>query len=170
MSLKSWVVVLPIIFMHLNAFAITRVQFDAHLKQIQSLCKFNVRIACHNPLTGKNLRSEKASLHVQFEKLNGIAYEQAQLWGDTIYEGNYASIGDFEVLQIAEIYKEGELIAYRVTYQEPAVDTDTCESSGNYEKDKSCERGFVYESATVSTDFRFVEVLEGDEAKFAPQR
>ncbi len=61
-------------------------------------------------------------------KLEKIAFAQAQIWGDTILEGDYYAENEISLDEIEGIYRgRGELVAYRITYSAKSWMTAECE-------------------------------------------
>jgi hypothetical protein len=54
--------------------------------------------------------------------LESIAKNQAQIWGDTILEGDYQSKGDTRLDQIKVVRRGNRVLAYRIVYSETARD------------------------------------------------
>lgn len=90
----------------------------------------------------------------QFEKLQHVAIEQAQIWGDTILEGDYQADGRTELDRVEELKIEGELVAYKITYSERSWDTSICTYPGNLDASAldQCQEGRIVESSFVSPD------------------
>jgi len=80
-------------------------------------------------------------------RLAEISFDQAQIWADTILEGEYLAESDVRVDSI-EIVRAGELfLGYRITYSSVAYETMDCDSSRQLE---SCVAGRIVESTYVS--------------------
>lgn len=87
--------------------------------------------------------------------LERIAHKQAQIWGDTILEGDYAAEGNTRLDQIINLYKDNELIGYLITYSEKAWFTADCSYDGINDSTLSgCVPGRIIESSYVSLNFR----------------
>lgn len=95
--------------------------------------------------------------------LSAVAEKQANIWGDTIYEGPYMANDDVELTSIEGIYYRGQLVLYRISYAQSAWATETCDV--NWEEDEpsfeECEEGVIQETSLVSLDFKRYEI-EGD--------
>lgn len=52
--------------------------------------------------------------------LFGAAKTQAQIWGDTILEGDYLAKGDTRLDQVFAIRRNGRLVGYRIVFSETA--------------------------------------------------
>lgn len=90
----------------------------------------------------------------QLEKFQHVATEQAQIWGDTILEGDYQADGRTELDRVEELKIEGELVAYKITYSERSWDTSICTYPGNRDGSAldQCQEGRIVESSFVSPD------------------
>ncbi len=96
-----------------------------------------------------------------------IAKEQAQVWGDTILEGDYVSSGETRIDRIFEIYKHNFLIGYIVTYSEKAWDVSDCRYDGVRPSTLTdCAAGRIEESSFVSLDFKQFFYTDHTYAKF----
>ena len=82
-------------------------------------------------------------------ELQKIAHSQAQIWGDTILEGDYDAAGGTELDQVEGVYMGGQLIAYRITYSEKAWYTGACDTEADPSR-ASCQEGRIVESTYVS--------------------
>lgn len=57
--------------------------------------------------------------------LHRAAYGQAQIWGDTILEGDFQANGDTRLDQVHAVYsRDGRLVAYRIVFSETALSPD----------------------------------------------
>lgn len=92
------------------------------------------------------------SLKLVFEK---ISFNQAQIWGDTILEGDYAAEGKTRLDSVVRLYRQDEHIGYLITYSEKAWETGNCHYDGiNDSTLLGCTEGRIYESSYVSLNFR----------------
>jgi hypothetical protein len=95
-------------------------------------------------------------------QLNSIAKAQAQIWGDTILEGDYFADGQTFLEKIEALYKDNTLIGYRIRYFEDAWDTSNCIYNPKSRQGlETCKKGFIKETSFVSADFQ--EVFADDE-------
>ncbi len=84
-----------------------------------------------------------------------ISFKQAQVWGDTILEGDYAAEGNTRLDAVVKLYRHHEHIGYLITYSEKAWDTVNCLYDGiNDATLLGCIEGRIHESSYVSLDFR----------------
>ena len=90
------------------------------------------------------------------EKIQGLASEQAEIWGDNILEGEYEADGKTVVDRVEELKVAGELVAYRVTYSQRAWETSLCTYPGNLDLSalSQCQEGRISESSFVSPDLK----------------
>lgn len=80
-------------------------------------------------------------------RLEEISFDQAQIWADTILEGEYLAESEVRVDAI-EIARAGEqFLGYRITYSSVAYETMDCDSSRHLE---ACVAGRIVESTFVS--------------------
>lgn len=137
------------------AFALATYSLNA---QAQNTC---VRLSCqqdqldHKSLTQAEIQSlpedVRGSLQNRAEKL-------ANIWSDTILEGDYWADDVVELNKIEELYKGRILVGYRITYSSKAWDTSTCEfDTDDLSTLKACETGLITESGLVTADFQRFE-------------
>ena len=75
------------------------------------------------------------------------AKRQANIWADTILEGDYEAAGNTEVDVVEAVLQNNEVVAYHITYSEKAWYTGNCDQ----EKDlNACSEGRIVESSYVS--------------------
>lgn len=102
------------------------------------------------------------------DALKKIAEEQAQVWADTILEGDYTANGQTELGMVQAIYQNGQLRAYHLFFFEKAWYTGDC--NYDYENPKSlqsCQRGQINEAAFVSANLKTVLPDEDHYAEFS---
>lgn len=88
------------------------------------------------------------------ERLQEIAEDQANIWADTILEGDYFADGETRLDEVVAFLRGGEVVAYRVTYSERAWDTSECAfDGGDLETLFGCKQGRITESSFVSASF-----------------
>lgn len=84
-------------------------------------------------------------------RLEEISFDQAQIWADTILEGEYLAESEVRLDSI-EIARSGELfLGYRITYSSVAYETMDCDSDRQLE---SCIAGRIVESTFVSPNLQ----------------
>lgn len=102
--------------------------------------------------------------------LYDIAHVQAQIWGDTILEGDFFADGKVQVQKVKVLYKGQRRVGFSITYYEKAWYTGDCDFHyGKLESLRSCRPGHIVESAFVSTNATEAQVDENQFAKFLPQ-
>lgn len=111
---------------------------------------------------------EQSSLAVDVQAvLKNVAIRQAQVWGDTILEGDYQADGHTRLDVVTFLYKNNSLIGYRISYSERAWYTGECDFNGDDEETlKDCTEGRIFESSYVSPDFKTYFRDEDDLADF----
>lgn len=79
------------------------------------------------------------------------AHDAAQIWGDTILEGDYASAGNTRLDQVFAVQKNKQVIAFRIVYSEQAWDTSDCNyDPSNSDSLKECVEGRISEATFVA--------------------
>ena len=105
---------------------------------------------------------------VQQKNLYKAAYEEFNVWGDTILEGDYALDPDAD-MKLSAVEKmmdaEGEFISYRIVFSHAAFDTSSCDVDWDLASDdprsfkeqltENCTSGNISEGAYVSPDYKF---------------
>ncbi|MNL18960.1 hypothetical protein D3C87_1401330 [compost metagenome] len=94
------------------------------------------------------------------------AQEEANIWYDTILEGDYALDPDADLNLVAVekiLTSKGAFVAYRISFAHAAFDTGSCETEWDYENEdqaaykeylmNNCTAGHISSSAYVSPDF-----------------
>lgn len=89
------------------------------------------------------------------ESLKEISFVQAQIWGDTILEGDYAADGETRLEKVLAIFNGDNLIGYHIEYSEKAWYTGNCEYSGQKEQLLKCTQGRISERSYVSADLEY---------------
>ena len=85
------------------------------------------------------------------ERMLMIARDQAEIWGDTILEGDYETDGVIRLDLIEAVTRGADIVAYRITYSARAWDTSTCVYiSGRPETLAGCVEGRIVESSYVT--------------------
>lgn len=95
--------------------------------------------------------SEKFLSETQMARLKEIAFDQSQIWADTILEGDYESDGQTRLDLVVGLFHGETLIGYRITYSERGWYIGDC--SYDYEDKaslKGCQEGRIKESSFVS--------------------
>lgn len=84
--------------------------------------------------------------------LKAVAFQQAQIWGDTILEGDYYAAGRTRLDEVISFYKGTKLVGYKIKYSEKAWYTGDCNFTGKRETLKDCRVGRIAEVSYVSPD------------------
>ena len=100
------------------------------------------------------------------ERLQQIAWDQAQIWGDTILEGDYWADDEVLLDLVQAVYREGVQVAWRISYSSKAFDTSICSPNEYADNDPArfngCISGRIHESSFVSMDLK--SFIRDDEA------
>lgn len=100
------------------------------------------------------------------ERLQQIAWDQAQIWGDTILEGDYWADDEVALDLVQAVLRGGVQIAWRITYSSRAFDTSVCTPYEHADDDPTrfddCIPGRIHESSFVSMDLK--SFIRDDEA------
>lgn len=129
--------------------------FRAEIAKLSDLCTSKT---CKEPyakqLTFHHKRKKNIEIGLKI-LMERIAFSQAQLWGDTILEGDYVADGKTRLDQVTVLYKNNKLIGYLVRYSEKAWDTSSigCAYDGIHDETLAgCAQGRIIESTYVSPD------------------
>lgn len=127
--------------------------------------------ACSGPYRNQVLYSQSRQINrlanSTEEALKRISFEQAQIWGDTILEGDYAADGATRLDKVLAFFKGDHLIGYKIQYSEKAWYTGQCDYDGRPETLENCAQGRIHESSFVSADLETYFTDENDPADFA---
>lgn len=96
--------------------------------------------------------------------LKSVAVDQAQVWGDTILEGDYYATGRTRLDRVVAYYKAEALVGYKIQYSEKAWYTGDCQFDGKRESLKACQEGRIVEGSYVSPDSK---TYFSDEERYA---
>ena len=124
------------------------------------------KIICRAPYNRETLLDENfngLSPEIQ-NTLFEVAQYQAQIWADTILEGDYVSAGDVRLDEVTAFYRGAELLGYNISYSETAWNISDCAYDGAPESLKSCTSGRIFETSYVSND---MQTFFSDEERFA---
>lgn len=134
------------------------------------LVVLNFNVASANEYTYVLLYS-KASNHNSIDQdtlrsLQKIAFEQAQIWGDTILEGDYYADGQTVLEEVYGVFKNNQIIGYKISYSEKAWYTGECRFDGQNESLlNECQNGKIVEASIVSSDLQSFDI-NGNGAEF----
>lgn len=81
------------------------------------------------------------------KQLTEIAEEQAQVWADTILEGDYQAESALTVERIETVEHLTEFLGYRITYSSAAYDISNCDAAADL---SACTPGRIIESTLVA--------------------
>ena len=96
-------------------------------------------------------RSQWSASALDLETLQKIAQSQAQIWADTILEGDYEADGQTVLDRVEEVHFKGRFVAYRITYSEKAWYIGSCDYDyEDKQKLASCTEGRISEASFVS--------------------
>lgn len=108
-------------------------------------------------------RFDKMPLDIRNE-LKRVAFAQAQIWGDTILEGDYHAAGRTRLDVVEAFYKNDAIVGYKIIYSEKAWFVGNCEFHGTQDSLKNCKQGRITEGSFVSPD---AQTYFTDEEKYA---
>jgi hypothetical protein len=80
-------------------------------------------------------------------QLEAISEDQAQIWGDTILEGDYVAEAAVKLEGVEVVQLNSTFMGYRVTYSSVAFDTSDCNPDLDL---KACTPGRIVESSFVA--------------------
>ena len=136
---------------------INPIRFIHETAQISKLCDAEDR--CPSPYDIRNTYRLSLNQNIESDLLKAmtrIAKTQAQVWADTILEGDFVADGYTRLDRIDEIYKHNILIGYRITYSEKAWDTSDCSYDGIRDSTLvDCTPGRIVESSYVTPDWKY---------------
>ncbi len=105
-----------------------------------------------------------------YNNLLSAAFNQAQIWGDTILEGDYAADGNVRLDEVIIIQQNTQVLGYVITYSERAWYVGQCAYVFNRpESLNSCEEGRIQETSFISNSFKEIEVAQNKFADFKPK-
>ncbi len=102
-----------------------------------------------------------------YKELSKVSYDQAQIWGDTILEGDYVADGRTQLDKVTVIKQNARVVGYAVTYSERAWYVGAC-GYVHRRPDTlvSCEEGRIFERSFVTADLNEAEVDQNQFADF----
>lgn len=123
---------------------------------------------CRNPyrkilVYNQKTRANALSIPVR-DGLKAVAHDQAQVWGDTILEGDYVASGRTRLDIVYAFYKKDKLVGYKIQYSEKSWFTGSCDFDGKRASLKKCSEGRIVEVSFVSPDLK---TYFSDEEKYA---
>ncbi|MEN0058664.1 MAG: hypothetical protein AAGB31_07505, partial [Bdellovibrio sp.] len=101
------------------------------------------------------------------DQLKNVVIDQAQVWRDTILEGDYYAAGRTRLDWVQAYYKNDTVVGYKVQYSEKAWYVGDCDFNGQHSSLKECTEGRISEVSYVSPDFKTYFTDEDRYAEFA---
>lgn len=80
-------------------------------------------------------------------RLQAIAEDQAQIWADTILEGDYIAQEEVALDSVETVSANSIFLGYRITYSSLAAETSDCNPEANI---TACVQGKIVESTFVA--------------------
>lgn len=147
----------------LNAREVAKLFYNSGCQRSQyGRCQNGITIETYH---SGQLRSLPEGLHSLLLKK---AFVQAQIWGDTILEGEYAAEGKTQLDSVTLIRSQQKILGFVITYSERAWYTGNCSYNSRMPQTlRSCEEGRIRETAFVSTNLRESEVDQNQFADFS---
>lgn len=130
------------------------------------------RSRCVNGYSIQKLQAEQLQqLQPQIKNsLVAIAQSQAQIWGDTILEGDFWADGKTTVQTVTVLRSGQKVLGFHITYAERAWYVGDCQFQSNRpESLRQCRPGLIMESSFVSNRLDDAHVDENQFAKFIPR-
>lgn len=116
---------------------------------------------------GQQLQQLPAAIQ---KALHEIAYHQAQIWGDTILEGDFFANGEVQIQKVKILSHQNKVVGFQLTYFEKAWYTGDCTFNSNrLETLNACRPGRIFEASFVTHDATEAQVDQNQFAKFLPQ-
>lgn len=123
---------------------------------------------CQAPYSEQIVYNQKTKIKLLANEtlavLKKVASQQAQIWGDTILEGDYYSSGITRLDNVLAFYNNGQLVGYKIQYSEKAWYTGDCDFDGSRKSLKGCKAGRISEGSYVSSD---AQTYFSDEDRYA---
>lgn len=113
----------------------------------------------------KSRLNKMDAAHLQI--LRKIAFDQAQVWGDTILEGEFVSAGRTRLDTVVAYFKNERLVGFKIRYSEKAWDTSDCSYDGKQASLKDCKLGRIFEESYVAPDYATFFTDEDRQADFS---
>ncbi len=127
--------------------------------------------ACKAPYSAMLVYSQDPRMNKlspeQVEVLRSVAHYQAQIWGDTILEGDFHSAGRTRLDFAVAYFKGNQVVGFTIRYSEKAWNTSECAFDGSRESLKNCKEGRISEESYVSPDFQTFFTDENRQAGFS---
>ncbi|WP_413558909.1 hypothetical protein [Bdellovibrio sp. HCB209] len=127
--------------------------------------------ACKAPYSVVLAYSQKSRINKMdqnhLEILRKVAFTQAQIWGDTILEGDVIASGRTRLDTVTAYLKNNRVVGFKIRYSEKAWDTSDCNYDGSKSSLKTCKVGRIYEESYVSPDYATFFTDEDRQADFS---
>lgn len=141
----------------INAFALTNAQVNA----LYESGNYNEKSFSEVNLPA----AQKAKI---IKKMEAVAEELVNIWGDTVLEGPYAQLGDssLDLESIRAIYKGSELVGFYATVRADAAFTDSCDYNDEVSEEQADRefneclqdyKGYIYENFLVNKNGSYIE-------------
>jgi hypothetical protein len=126
---------------------------------------------CQAPYSAMLVYSQNPRLNKlspqQTDVLRKISFDQAQIWGDTILEGDFHTAGRTRLDSAVVYFKGNRVVGFKIRYSEKAWNTSECAFDGTKGSLKDCAQGRIAEESFVSPDFLTFFTDEDRQADFS---
>lgn len=126
---------------------------------------------CQAPYSTILAYSQKSRINkmnqTHLELLRTVAFTQAQIWGDTILEGDVVASGRTRLDTVVAYLKNNRVVGFKIRYSEKAWNTEDCAYDGSKSSLKTCKVGRIYEESFVSPDYATFFTDEDRQAAFS---
>lgn len=141
----------------INAFALT----NAQVNELYKSGKYNEK-----SFSEANLPvSQKEKI---IKKMEVVAEELANIWGDTVLEGPYTQLGNssLDVDSIRAIFNGSELVGFYATVRADAAFTDSCDYNDEVSEEQADRefneclqdyKGYIYENFLVNKNGSYIK-------------
>ena len=155
---------------HADKHGVDAREFITELKSFVQTC---TGLTCQAPNEIRKIYShddQNVVISDMVQTLTQIAWDQAQVWGDTILEGDYQAAGNTRLDAIFALYRENKLVAYRIVYSEDAWNTSECNFNGGKKSLGACQAGRIVEASFVSPSLKTYVTDENQFAEFVANK
>lgn len=168
--MKNWILLLGLVFGTFSQAYAQRLQANEVARLYYRLgCEKVDRGSCQSGLSVQTYTKNQiyALPNGILSALTRFAVNKAQIWGDTILEGDYAADGKTQLDAVTVIRSHQQIIGYAFTYSERAWFTGNCYYDSRSPMTlRSCEEGRIRETAFTATDLSHAEVDQNQFADF----
>jgi hypothetical protein len=141
----------------INAYALT----NSQVNDLYASGKYNEK-----SFSEVNLPAAQKSQIIK--KMESVAEELANIWGDTVLEGPYTQLGNssLDLESIRAIYKGSELVGFYATVRADAAFIDSCYYNDKVSEDQADRefneclqdyKGHIYENFLVNKNGSYIE-------------